>query len=137
MQFEELLCTLRSDYPDLVFKNGKKFMYRPPHMIYFEQLIHDNNSLQLLHEVGHAILKHRDYATDPERLKMERAAWEQACQLCARYNIYYDEEFVEAELDTYRDWLHQKSRCKRCGLTCYQLKTGAYRCPRCDDLLAG
>lgn len=163
MQFEELLCAVRQDYPNLVFKSGKRFTYRSPRTVIFEQLLYDNGlkvllgtqleqdstptmnpdieqnyyCLQLLHEVGHAILQHRDYKVDVDRVKMERAAWEQARQLCERYHIYYDEEFVEAELDTYRDWLHRRSLCKRCGLTCYQLKTGQYRCPRCDDLLGG
>lgn len=142
VQFAELLCTLRQDYPNLVFKSGKRFMYRPPRTVIFEQSsdtgpAHDEACLQLLHEVGHAVLQHRDYQVDIDRIKMERAAWEQARQLCAHYNIYYDEEFAEAELDTYRDWLHKRSLCKRCGLTCYQLESGRYRCPRCDDLLAG
>lgn len=95
-------------------------------------LEHNNYCLQLLHELGHALLNHRTFATDPERLKMECAAWEKARELCIAYHIYYDEEFVEAELDTYREWLHQKSRCLNCGLTRYQDRNGVYHCPECE-----
>lgn len=201
MQFEELLCTLRRDYPDLVFKSGRKFSFRFPRTIVFEQnlvqregmgqkivqstvtsqntarlatgsqeiiqlpippeqekddlqipsepkncrgnsgveqkFLQDNNCLQLLHEVGHARLKHRDFGVDLERVKMERAAWTEARRLCGVYNIYYDEDFVEEELDTYREWLHRQSCCKNCGLTCYQTEDGIYHCPRCEDLLGG
>lgn len=83
--------------------------------------------------MGHALLEHKNFATDPERLRMERAAWEKARELCTRYGIFYDEEFVEDELDTYRNWLHQKSRCPECGLTRYQTVDGKYHCPGCDN----
>lgn len=91
-------------------------------------------NLQLLHEVGHALCGYFDYQTDVERIKIERAAWMQARGLCAKYHIYYDEEFVEAELDTYRDWLQQRSACPECGLVRYQDAGGAYHCPFCENL---
>lgn len=89
-------------------------------------------NLQLLHEVGHALLGHCEYGVDLERLKMERAAWEKARELCGRYGVEYDEEAVEGALDTYRDWLHRRSRCAKCGLTRFQGADGRYRCPGCD-----
>lgn len=63
---------------------------------------------------------------------MERAAWEEARKLCRRYQIRYDEELVELKMDSYRDWLHQRSKCKKCGLTRYQTKDGEYHCPNCE-----
>jgi len=92
----------------------------------------NNYMLQFLHEVGHALLRHRDFATDVERVKMECAAWEKARELCGQYQVDYDEEFAENELDTYRDWLHQRSKCPECGLTRYQDKDGEYHCPQCE-----
>lgn len=104
--------------------------------------------MRLLHEVGHALLGHRDFTTDVERLKMERAAWEKAEEL---YRIYrekigrktreewgwseFDQEVVEAEMDSYRDWLHQRSRCPECGLTRYQTLDQKYHCPQCEQFL--
>lgn len=89
--------------------------------------------LRMLHEVGHAVLKHQFYATDVGRLKMERAAWEKAREFCRRYGVVYDEEFVEAALDSYRDWLHQRSKCPKCGVTKFQDGRGKYHCPDCDS----
>jgi len=92
----------------------------------------NNYTMQFLHEVGHALLGHWDFATDVERVKMECAAWEKARELCVQYQVDYDEEFAENELDTYRNWLHQKSKCPECGLTRYQDKAGKYHCPQCE-----
>lgn len=158
MSFEELLERVQRDYPELKIRVGKKFMYRPPRTIFVEQPVkseqkngsegraiaenspnwlqndEQNYCLQLLHELGHALLRHTDYKTDVGRLKMERAAWDQAGELCERYGIQYDEEFVEVELDTYRDWLHQRSRCPDCGIVRYQDRKGVYHCPFCENL---
>ena len=126
---------LESDFPGLVFRMGKKFMFRPPKTIVFEQQKDDERSkLLILHEVGHALLEHKNFNTDIERVKMERDAWEKAKELCERYDVFYDEELVEAELDTYRDWLHKKTRCPQCGLTRYQVEDGRYICPKCDGI---
>lgn len=89
-------------------------------------------ALQLLHEVGHALAGHRSYVVDVERVRMEREAWEKARELCAKYGVDYEEDFVEEKLDTYRDWLDRRSRCKKCGLTRYQDQYGAYHCPGCE-----
>lgn len=180
VQFEDFLRRVQAGYPELKFRPGHKFSFRPPRTIYFEQVLidsmkneqnlvqlatdsrspstkimtkianetespspkiavsakleHNNDCLQLLHELGHALLQHYTFATDPERLKMECAAWAKARELCEMYSIYYDEEFVEVELDTYREWLHQKSRCPYCGLTRYQDQNGVYHCPECELL---
>ena len=88
--------------------------------------------LLLLHEVAHAVLGHRDFKMDVERLRMEMEAWEKARELARVYGVEYDEDLAQMELDTYRDWLHQKSRCPECGLTRFQNLSGQYRCPRCD-----
>lgn len=140
------LAEIQQDYPWIKFVVGRKMAFRPPHTIVYtfddkkkagqmgaEASGWTENAwrLRLLHELGHATLGHRDWQMDVERVKMERAAWEQARGFCEKYHIIYDEELVEAELDTYREWLHQRSRCPRCGLTRVEIK-GGYRCPLCD-----
>ena len=130
---QNFLRRLKSDFPEFKFIIGKKFAFRPPKTIvlgppepFYELLT--------LHEVSHAILNHRTYNMDVERLRMESEAWEKACELASRYSIKVDEDLIQDELDTYRDWLHAKSRCKKCGLTCYQTPNGVYHCPRCENL---
>lgn len=136
MEVDEFIEQVSKDFPQFKIREGKRFKYRFPGLIQYERpegnKMNTEFGLQVLHEVGHAILEHKNFKTDPERLKMERAAWEEARKLCERYNIIYDEELVEMKMDTYRDWLHQRSKCKKCGLTRYQTKDGEYHCPNCD-----
>ncbi len=148
------LESAKQDFIQLNFKAGRRFAFRPPRTILYDnvcnhlplmvrsslrreqelQLDTEYNfyKLRLLHEIGHALLGHRDYGLDLERVKMECAAWEKARELCRKYKVEFDEEFMETELDTYRDWLHQRSKCPICGLTRYQTGDGVYHCPGQD-----
>ena len=122
---------IKEDFPGLRFRKGAKFAFRPPRTI---MLGPDEPfwELLMLHEVSHAILRHRDFKMDIERLKMEVAAWEKARELAEKYDVEVNEDIIQRELDTYRDWLHQKSRCPKCGLTRFQTPDSRYHCPRCD-----
>ena len=128
-----LLIRLREDFPEYNFRSGKKFAFLPPKTIVVGPG-EPNDSLLLLHELGHAISLHYDFKTDISRVKMEREAWNKARELAKKYDVYYDEDFVESELDTYRNWLDTKSRCPRCKLTRYQTPDGEYHCPRCESI---
>ena len=127
-----LLDRLRKDFPEIRFRSGVKFLFRPPRTVVLGA-DEAHSELLLLHEVGHALCGHRTFTTDVRRLKMEREAWTKAKSLCAKYGIVYDDEVVEHELDSYREWLDKKSRCPRCGLTRFQTPDGQYHCPRCES----
>ena len=127
-----LLSRLKEDYPDLKFMTGQKFLSRPPSTILIGPS-EDGDDLLLLHEVSHAVLGHHSFDTDVSRLKMEAEAWEKAKELAHKYKIAINEDVIQDELDTYRNWLHQKSRCPICGLTRFQTPDGAYHCPRCEN----
>ena len=124
---------IKSDFLEFRFIDGKKFAFRPPKTIVIGPA-EPQDDILLLHEVSHALLGHKNFKMDIERLKMESEAWEKAKELAKKYNASIDEEFIQDELDTYRDWLHNKSKCRVCGLTCYQTPDGAYHCPRCENL---
>lgn len=140
------LAKVKADYPEYRFVPGKRFSFRPPKTIVFPQhrdLLDDTTNtksdidrsffpLLLLHEIGHAISQKFIFDTEIERLRIETIAWEEARKLCSRYGVEYDTELVQTELDSYRDWLHQKSRCPECGLTRFQTPDGAWHCPKCD-----
>lgn len=128
----QFLDLIKKDFPSYVFKDGPKFAFRPPKTIYIGPS-EEHDSILLLHELGHAILGHVNFNTDPERLKMECAAWEKARALAIKYGVDFDEDLMQDELDTYRNWLDKKSRCKKCGLTRYQTPDGTYHCPRCEN----
>lgn len=149
--FLELLI---SDYPEFRFCfNKKRFSFRentifigPPQPFF---------ALQTLHELGHAICGHKDYTTHISRLKIESEAWQTAKTVLEKYQNQakalqkdpqtatagsnltailpeWSDDYMEDCLDTYRDWLHAKSKCKKCGQTRYQTKDGKYHCPYCD-----
>lgn len=140
------LIELSNEFPQFSWRFGSRFKFKPEKTIYIDVKTGYPPlyfSLQTLHELGHALSGHKDYSTDVRRLKMESEAWEKARELTSehknwesKYGIYFDEEFSEAELDSYRDWLHTRSKCKKCGLTRYQTKDGKWHCPRCDHLLS-
>lgn len=128
----KFLEQLKTDYPWLRFREGSKFAFRPPKTIVLGPP-EPFSELLTLHEVSHAALKHKDFRMDVERLKMEVAAWEKAKELAKHYGVDVDEDVIQGELDTYRDWLHKKSRCPGCGLTRFQTTDGEYHCPRCEN----
>lgn len=142
---------LERDFPEVDFRwdrkkfsyqmrNGKKVVSLGEPQPYF--------GLLALHELGHALCGHKDYSTHVARLKIESEAWERAKTVYSEYQKEakqnaslaeilpeWDEVLVQEKLDTYRDWLHQKSLCKRCNLTMYQTSDGKYHCPRCESFL--
>ena len=131
MNNNRFLDALRADYPELKFRMGAKFAFRPPRSIVlgpYEPFW----GLLTLHEVSHAILGHKTFGTDVERLKMESEAWDKAQDLAQSYGIEVNEDFIRGQLDTYRDWLHQKSRCPKCGQTRFQTPDSRYHCPLCQ-----
>ena len=121
------------DYPKLQIRIGRKFAFRTPRTVVVGPY-EPSFRLLFLHEVGHAISGYNDYKTDVERLKIEVIAWSEARKLAKSYGIGVDEELIQSELDTYRDWLHQKSRCPKCGLTRFQTSDSIYHCPLCDQI---
>lgn len=125
-----LLSELKKAFPDLTFKASTRFSYKPPRTICYN-LNDPDFPLLILHELGHATLGRDNFKTDIERLKIETAAWDAARGLSERFGVKFDPDFAENELDSYRDWLHTRSKCKICGLTRYQTRDGHYHCPGC------
>jgi len=133
------LLELKDTYGDFSWRLGSRFKYKPEKTIFIDQtepIPMPYFALLTLHELGHALSRHKDYKTDVERLRIESEAWQRAKHEIGahpKWGIEYDEDFAEGELDSYRDWLHQKSKCKKCGLTRYQTADGIYHCPNCED----
>ncbi len=97
--------------------------------IYYETT---GDTISLLHEVAHAALGHKDYSRDIELLKMERQAWDYtAGTLASAYGISVPNDYIEQMLDTYRDWLHDRSLCPNCEANGIQSDKKQYRCLAC------
>jgi len=87
----------------------------------------------LLHELAHALLNHIDYSRDIELLVMERQAWDKAKELATKYDLEIEDEFIQSNLDTYRDWLHSRSTCPKCNANGLQIKSSLYHCLACNN----
>ena len=119
---------LRKDYPKVTFTAGESFRFSPPSTVEYAE---NGSALELLHELGHYLLKKNTYTSDIELIRIESEAWAKAKELCPKYRVKWDEDFAEDHLDTYRNWLHVVSLCKNCQLAGYQDKSGTYHCPLC------
>lgn len=134
---EKLLELLQADYPTLHFTAGNAFRWSPKNqeIQYVLTSKRASDSWSLLHETGHALLKHAAYKLDFELIALELAAWQKAEELAARYNIIIDKDYIENCLDSYRDWLHRRSICPSCGTQALQLDKGTdYRCFNCQHI---
>lgn len=124
-----LLKQLKADYPKLQFKKGEQFAFRPPNVVFYCTKT-ERPDLQILHELGHYLDNDRDYASHIALLRIESKAWDTAKQLAKKYCVDWDEDFAQAKLDSYRDWLHNASLCPICQINGYQ-SGSKYHCPLC------
>lgn len=128
----ELLEAIKADFPQLEFRQSSRFSwhagqnyisYRTPDTI---QAI-----WALLHEIGHAELDHTDFNSDIELLQKEVAAWAKAHEISTRYGVKIDQDYIEDNLDSYRDWLHIRATCPTCYERCLQTDRHTYTCHNC------
>lgn len=124
-----LVEALTSRYPHLHFEIGGTLAWQPAH----QTIVYDPSctTTELLHEVGHATLKHRDYSRDITLLGMERSAWDEARMLAQQFDVTIDEGIIDLHLDTYRDWLHRRSNCPQCAQTGLETAKHTYSCVMC------
>lgn len=125
-----ILSKLKTDFSDIHFIKGDIFQWRPAERaVYYENI---TDTVSLLHEVAHAALNHRGYTRDVELLEIEREAWDKVISdLSKRYDVMIHEHEVENMLDTYRDWLHDRSLCPTCDATGVQTDRSHYSCLAC------
>lgn len=129
-----LLSKLQRDFPELSFKGGDTFLWSPKNREIIYRQASDANPLaqwSLLHEVGHALLLHQRYESDFELLTLEVDAWAKAEELAAGYDVKIDPHHIQDCLDTYRDWLYQRSTCPTCTNCSLQDDPWIYLCHNC------
>ena len=127
-----LIEQLTKDYPLFHFESADKFLWSADRQtIYIDTELNHGNEFTL-HELSHALLNHRGYRTDIELIKLERDAWEFAqIQLGSKYKYPINEDIIQDNLETYREWLHARSKCPECGTTGLQKKSQIYQCLSC------
>jgi len=130
-----LLAQIAADYPHLEFIEGAQFSWHASRgRVSYRKVSKDtvHNMFALLHELGHAILGHKDYTHDIQLLQLEVAAWEQARGLAGHYGLPVNEDYIQDCLDTYRDWLHLRATCPVCFGRSLQSSVRTYRCHNCQ-----
>lgn len=130
------IADIKHDFPDINFEQGDDFSWSPSRQTITHPELHSAQDFcQLLHEIGHAKLKHKKYSRDIALIDMERSAWEYAVKLAPQYNINLamTDDIVQDALDTYREWLHVRSVCPECGAVGLQSSTDRYSCIHCQS----
>lgn len=132
--FQEII----KDFPDIHFVRGSNFFWSPDNktITYTSMGTHSDLS-HLLHEIGHAKLNHAYYSSDAELVNMEYAAWEYASdELAPKYKIQLttEDEIVNNALDSYRQWLHERSVCPSCQAIGLESSPGEYKCLVCQSV---
>lgn len=129
---EETLNSLKPLLNEVNFITDDSFFWSPDrNEVHYNPTNTDEGVWSLLHEAAHAKLGHTQYKSDFELLKLEVAAWEEAKDLARHVNIEINEDHIQDCLDTYRDWLHQRSTCPSCSNVCFQNSPKEYRCHNC------
>jgi len=131
-----LLDELIQDYPRVKFTPGTRFTWdsHDKAVVYVGEDTTREGDWALLHELGHALLAHKDFETDMQLLQMEVAACAEAKTISQKYNITIDEDYIEDSLDTYRDWQHFRSTCPTCAVRSLQVDRHTYRCQNCSTI---
>lgn len=128
----ELLTKIRSDFPSIEFRLSSRFSWHAGSKHISYRKLEDEKALwALLHEIGHAELEHSDFTSDIDLLQKEVAAWAKAHEIAKRYHIVISQDYVEDNLDSYRDWLHVRATCPTCYERCLQTDKHTYVCHNC------
>ncbi|MBI4033914.1 hypothetical protein HY379_02845 [Candidatus Saccharibacteria bacterium] len=124
---------LRRDFPQLTFKPGSQDHWSPKTntVSYKSGAPLKETQCGVLHELAHAKLGHSNYHSDFELLKLEGLAWELAAKIGKKYGVKISDDHIQNCLDTYRDWLHARSRCPACGVHVLQKDPYHYHCFNC------
>lgn len=134
--FNSLLANLRNAYPKIQFTEGQQFSWNPS----LQQVLYQKGShntahaiFSILHELGHALLSHKEYTSDINLLQLEVAAWSEAHAVASRLKVTLDQDYIEDCLDSYRDWLHLRATCPTCYSRSLQASRNRYNCFNCQS----
>ena len=129
-----LIELLKTNFPQFTFKKSTNFSWSPNKKTIYYNDDDSNFQIILMHELSHGLLNHADYAKDIELIAMERDAWDKAISLCAEYGIKNNDQIVQSTMNTYRDWLHERSVCPKCSANGLQNEKNKYKCIACGNI---
>lgn len=132
----DLLSQLKKTFPEITFVAGEFFCWSPASktVTYVLPASDRTGPWSLFHEIGHAVLDHTTYDSDMELIELEAAAWEKAQNIALAYDVKIDSDYIQDCMDTYRDWLHQRSSCPVCESRSLQQDARQYHCHNCGQV---
>ncbi|MBI2592082.1 ImmA/IrrE family metallo-endopeptidase [Candidatus Saccharibacteria bacterium] len=130
---KDFIVCISADYPDFSFNKGQREHWSPKSntITFNPSQTPEHIRFGVLHELSHALLGHTTYHSDFELLKKESEAWHLASEIGLKYGVTISEDHIQNCLDTYRDWLHQRSQCPACGMHALQRDSRTYKCFNC------
>jgi hypothetical protein len=134
-----LLQKITHAFPDISFIASQTFMWSAKkHTIFFDpkRINNSRGIMGLLHEIGHASLKHQNFDLDIDLLNMEVDAWQKAKQLGNHFGIEISPKHIDNCLESYRLWIYKRSKCPDCLNTGLQIASSSYNCFMCGRLWA-
>ena len=127
----DLIQKIQHKFPGISFTQDHSFHWSAQRKTIYYNAKDENPAWSLLHELGHASLGHSNYISDIVLLRMEAAAWEQACEFGKQFDITINQDHINECLDTYRDWLYKRSICPTCTAHGVQTDSRVYLCINC------
>lgn len=129
---QSIINQLSNDYTEIKFVSSNVFSWSNINstITYIDD---DDLWPLLMHELGHYYLKHEDYENAIELLKFERDAWSRALLISKKYDFEIDNQIIEDSLDSYRDWLHTRSKCTECNSIGIEIRKNIYSCVNCRN----
>jgi predicted RNA-binding Zn-ribbon protein involved in translation (DUF1610 family) len=130
---KDFVKQVAKDYPQFKFAPGQQEHWSPKTntITYSQSEPFEQLRYGLLHELAHALLGHNAYNSDFELLRLESEAWDMAVKIGKKYKVKLDPDHIQDCLDTYRDWLHRRSKCPTCGMHVLQNSNSSYKCFNC------
>lgn len=123
-------------FPNIDFMSAQRFVWSPKkQVVYYDnrRLKTQAGQIALLHEIGHALLKHQTYEYDIDLINMEVEAWDEARRLAKQFKVSLNEEHINQCLETYRIWIYKRSRCPECSNISLQQTPTSYACFNCGS----
>lgn len=130
---KSLLAKLQQDLPNLHFEQSDICCWSPKNnTVYYRKLFKIDDVYNLLHEAAHGSLGHKEFNNDLELIRLEIEAWQYAKNhLSKPLGVTIAEAYVDDSLETYRTWVHNRSRCPNCQQNGLQTKNDTYQCLNC------
>lgn len=128
-----IIKQLQRAFPQLHFACSDDFYWSPAHQTVFYRPVETHSDIcAFLHETAHALLKHQDFSSDIALLGYENQAWQHARDVVApQFDVTIDDRLIDDYIETYREWLHARSRCPACTQTGLQTAEYTYECVNC------